>query len=147
MQDAEECVNDTWLRTWNSIPPASPSVLKTYLAKITRNLALDRYKNTHRAKRGCGVVAIALDEISEITDSGYDVQDAWREQEFISLLNDFLHALPARERNIFVRRYFYTDSVPELARYFGASQASILQSLSRTRKKLKKLLDEVWYEI
>ena len=92
-EDAEECVNDTLLRTWNSIPPASPSVLKTYLAKITRNLALDRYKNTHRAKRGCGEVAIALDEISEITDSGYDVQDAWREQEFISLLNDFLHAL------------------------------------------------------
>ncbi|MBO5756227.1 MAG: RNA polymerase subunit sigma-70, partial [Clostridia bacterium] len=69
LQDAEECVNDTWLRTWNSIPPAQPTLLKTYVGKITRNLALDKYKSAHREKRGCGELAVAFDEISEITAS------------------------------------------------------------------------------
>ena len=83
-----------------------------------------------------------MDEISEITDSGYDVQDAWREQEFISLLNDFLHALPARERNIFVRRYFYCDSTSSIARRFALKESNVLVILSRTRKSLKKALQK-----
>ena len=147
MQDAEECVNDTWLRTWNSIPPAKPAVLKTYVGKITRNLAIDRYRTEHREKRGCGEVAVAFDEISEITASDYLVDDELREKEFVSLLNAFLYAQPERQRNIFVRRYYYTDSVPDIAKRFGTSQANVLKILSRTRKKLKEYLDEKWSDI
>ena len=79
LQDAEECVNDTWLRTWESIPPARPSVLKTYVGKITRNLAIDKYRNEHRQKRGYGEVTLTLDEISELTDAGYEVENMYRE--------------------------------------------------------------------
>ncbi len=147
LQDAEECVNDTWLRTWNSIPPAKPAMLKTYVGKITRNLAIDRYRTEHREKRGYGEVAVAFDEISEITASGYTIEDAWRESEFVNLLNAFLYALPERHRNIFVRRYFYTDSVPAIAKRFGTSQANVLKILSRARKKLKEYLDENWSDI
>ncbi len=146
LQDAEECVNDTWLRTWNSIPPAKPTVLKTYIGKITRNLAIDKYRTEHREKRGFGEVAVAFDEISEITASDYHVEDAWREQEFVELLNAFLYSLPERHRNIFVRRYFYTDSVPDIAKRFGTSQANVLKILSRTRQKLKDYLDKSWRE-
>lgn len=147
MQDAEECVNDTWLRTWNSIPPAKPTLLKTYLGKITRNLALDKYKTSHREKRGCGEVAVAFDEISEITASDYRADDAWREQAFVELLNQFLYSLPERQRNIFVRRYFYTDSVPDIARRFGTSQPNVLKILSRTRQRLKEYLDKEWINV
>ena len=147
LQDAEECVNDTWLRTWNSIPPAQPTLLKTYVGKITRNLALDKYKSSHREKRGCGELAIAFDEISEITASDYRADDAWREQAFVELLNQFLYSLPERQRNMFVRRYFYTDSVPDIANRFGTSQANVLKILSRTRQKLKEYLDKEWINV
>lgn len=145
LQDAEECVNDTWLHTWNSIPPAQPTVLKAYLGKITRNLALDKYKAAHREKRGYGQLCVAFDEISEITASDYQVQDAWREQEFVELINKFLYSLPERDRHIFVRRYFFTDGVPAIASRFGTTQNNVLKILSRTRQKLKKYLDKEWY--
>ena len=145
--DSEECVNDTWLRTWNSIPPAQPTLLKTYVGKITRNLALDKYKSSHREKRGCGELAVAFDEISEITASDYRADDAWREQAFVELLNQFLYSLPERQRNMFVRRYFYTDSVPDIAKRFGTSQANVLKILSRTRQKLKEYLDKEWINV
>lgn len=144
LQDAEECVNDTWLRTWNSIPPARPNVLKAYLGRITRNLALDKYKAARREKRGCGEIEVAFDEISEITASDYALEDEWREQDFVDLINAFLYSLPERDRHVFVRRYFFTDSVPAIAKRFGTSQNNVLKILSRTRQKLKNYLDREW---
>ena len=119
MQDAEECVSDTWLRTWNSIPPAAPTMLGSYVGRITRNIAFDRYKASHRDKRGGGQIPLALEELGEITSTDYDVQTAWREAEFMDLINRFLRTLPERQRNVFIRRYFYTDSVPDIAIYQG----------------------------
>lgn len=147
MQDSEECVNDTWLSAWNSIPPAQPSVLKTYLGRITRNLAIDKWRRNHSQKRGFGEVAVALDEISEITASGYTVDDQYRDQEFMRIFNLFLRTLPERDRNVFIRRYYFTDSVPDIAAWFGMTQANVLKVLSRTRSKLKNYLDKEWYEI
>ena len=144
LQDAEECVNDTWLRTWNSIPPAKPIPLKPYVAKITRNLAIDKYRIEHREKRGYGEISVAYDEISEITASGYRIEDAWREQDFIDMINAFLGTLPDRDRNVFVRRYFFADGAPDIAKRFGISQGNVLKILSRTRKKLKNYLDMEW---
>ena len=144
LQDAEECVNDTWLRTWNSIPPARPNVLKADLGRITRNLALDKYKAARREKRGRGEIEVAFDEISEITASDYALEDEWREQDFVDLINAFLYSLPERDRHVFVRRYFFTDSVPAIAKRFGTSQNNVLKILSRTRQKLKNYLDREW---
>ena len=144
MQDAEECVNDTWLHTWDSIPPARPSVLKTYVGKITRNLAIDKYRAEHRQKRGYGEVSLALDEISELSCADYEVDNMYREWEFVEHINTFLYSLPERDRNIFVRRYFFTDSVPAIANRFGTSKNNVLKILSRTRQKLKDYLDKEW---
>ncbi|MBR5601662.1 MAG: RNA polymerase sigma factor [Clostridia bacterium] len=147
MQDAEECVNDTWLRTWNSIPPAAPTALGSYVGRITRNLAFDRYKNSHRQKRGGGQIPLALEELGEITSTDYDVQTAWREAEFMKLINRFLRSLPERQRNVFIRRYFYTDSVPDIAKRYGISQANVLKILSQVRLRLKDTLDQEWNNV
>ena len=90
---------------------------------------------------------MALDEISEITASGYTVDDQYREQEFMRIFNLFLRTLPERDRNVFIRRYYFTDSVPDIATWFGMTQANVLKVLSRTRSKLKNYLDKEWYEI
>lgn len=147
LQDSEECVNDTWLGAWNSIPPAKPSVLKTYLGKITRNLAINKWRSNHSKKRGVGEVTLALDELAQVTTGGYDVSESLREQEFLRIFNLFLRSLPARERNIFIRRYYFADSIPDIATWFGISQSNVFKILSRTRTKLKQYLDKEWYAV
>ncbi len=147
LQDSEECVNDTWLSAWNSIPPAKPAVLKTYLGRITRNLALDKWRRAHSGKRGSGQIAVALDEVHEIVSSGYNVSDEYLEQEFMRLINLFLYSLSDRERNIFIRRYYFADDVPDIAKRFGITQGNTLKILSRTRNKLKIYLDKEWHSI
>ena len=145
VQDSEECVNDTWLSAWDSIPPAKPSVLKTYLGKITRNLALDRWRHAHSEKRGSGRISVALDEVHEIISSGYSVSDEYLEREFMRLINHFLHSLPDRERNVFIRRYYFANDIPEIAVRFGITQSNTRKILSRTRQKLKIYLDKEWH--
>lgn len=145
LQDAEECCNDTWLGAWNSIPPAKPSVLKTYLGRITRNLALDRWRRTHSDKRGGGRISVALDEVHEIISSGYSISDAYLEQEFLRLINLFLHSLPDRERNVFIRRYYFADDMQDIAVRFGITQSNVRKILSRTRQKLNIYLDKEWH--
>ncbi len=145
LQDSEECVNDTWLSAWNSIPPAKPAVLKTYLGKITRNLAIDKWRCRHSEKRGFGEVTLALDEIGQLSVSGYDVDDPFRELAFMQILNQFLRSLPPRDRGIFIKRYYFTESIPDIAAWFGITQANVLKILSRTRARLKEYLDKEWY--
>ena len=103
-QDSEECVNDTWLQTWNSIPPQMPNCLKAFLAKITRNLSLNRYKEKMRDKRGNGEVVLALDEMDEFLAGTSDVVSEYEQKEFLAMLNRFLYSLPERERSIFILR-------------------------------------------
>ncbi len=147
MQDSEECVNDTWLITWNSIPPVHPPVLKHYLGKITRNLSLNRHKAKHREKRGGGQVELALDELAEVAAPGQDVQSQMERQAFGEAFDRFLHALPERECNIFIRRYYHLDSVESIAARYGLSTANVFKILSRTRQKLKIFLEEEGFAI
>lgn len=147
LQDSEECVNDTWLGAWNTIPPAKPSVLKTYLGKITRNLAINKWRYNHSKTRGKGEVTVALEELTQVTAVGYDVRESFREQEFLRIFNLFLRSLPERERNIFIRRYYFADSVPDIATWFGISQSNVFKILSRTRAKLRQYLDKEWYAV
>lgn len=119
-QDTEECVNDTWLRAWDSIPPQRPGRLSAFLGRIARNLALDRYDYNHAAKR-----------------SG-----PFDQLELTQILNSFLHSLPESRRNLFLRRYWYCESVEELGRRYRMSQSAVKSSLFRTRNKLKAYLEK-----
>ncbi len=142
MQDSEECVNDTWLVAWNSIPPACPDVLKTYVGRITRNLSINRYKSKHRGKRGGSEATLALDELAEVADPDADVRSYYDKLVFAEALNRFLRALPERECNVFIRRYYHVDSVESIAKRYGISTANVFKILSRTRQKLKIFLQE-----
>ncbi len=135
--DAEECVSDAYLRAWNAIPPARPTVLKAFLAKITRNLALNRLRDSHAEKRG--EFAEVLDELSECVGPE-DTERALNEKELTLCVNRFLHTLPERDCGIFLRRCFYAEPVKEIARRYRITADSVSVILNRTRKKLKEVL-------
>lgn len=143
--DAEECVNDTWLNTWDSIPPNRPTRFRLFLGKITRNLSINRYKEKHREKRGGGEISLILEEIEGVLADTRDVESEIERGEFVGLLNRFLKSLPVREREIFVRRYFWAESTKEIARRYGIKESHLLVILSRTRSKLRKVLEKEGY--
>lgn len=136
-EDSEECINDTWYRVWNAIPPQKPVWLKAFLAKITRNLALDRYTAQNAEKRGKGETAIVLDELSECVASDTDCASAVDAKELEECIRKFVRTLPERDGNIFLRRYFFMESTAETAKKYGMKESNVLLILSRTRKKLK----------
>ena len=145
-RDAEECVNDTWLRAWNSIPPQKPHSLKLYLAKITRNLSFTRYQEKTREKRGGGEIALILDELDEVIGESCDMEAVFLQKEIRSALNRFLQELSERDANIFIRRYFYAESIEKIARRYFMRASNVRLILSRTRQKLKDFLkkEKVW---
>ena len=138
-QDAEECVNDTFLRAWNAIPPQKPARLGAFLGRITRHLALDRYEQRTADKRGGGQIALLLDELQECLPDGEDVAE---EVQLKDLLDRFLSTLPATARRLFLRRYWYAYSIEEIGRMEGMTPNRVAVSLYRTREKLKVLLQE-----
>jgi len=139
-EDAEECVNDTYLRTWNSIPPNEPQKLKLFLAKITRNLALDRYKEKGREKRGNGLICVVLDELGECIGGSDDTASVYELKELRVSIGLFVKALPERDGDIFIRRYFFMESTEDISKKFGLRESNVLLILSRTRKKLRTYL-------
>ena len=136
-EDSEECVNDTWLRTWNAIPPQKPNVLRMFLVKITRNLSFNRFNARCAEKRGGGEISIVLDELGECAAGGSDVEAAYEVAELERCVCRFVRTLPERDRNVFVRRYFFTEPMPAIAERYGLTVNNITVILSRTRKKLK----------
>jgi len=141
-EDSEECVNDTYLRAWNSIPPQHPSSLKTFLGKITRNLSLNKWEMLSAEKRGAGQASLILDELSECIPSEENTVCAAENMIIRDALDRFLDGLPEGTRKIFVRRYFYMSSVKEIAREYGLSESKVTVTLFRTRKKLKTALEK-----
>ena len=146
-QISEECVNDTYLKAWNSIPPQKPASLKLFLAEITRNLSINRYKERKRQKRGGGEFAIALEEIDEIIAGTKNIDDEIAEKELISSINVFLRSLSQQHSNIFIKRYFYFYTTKKIASMYGITEGNVLMILSRTRQKLKKHLEKEGYTI
>lgn len=141
-EDTEECLNDAMLRLWNVIPPQKPVRFKLFLAKIVRNLAFDRYKQRNSEKRGGGEIAAVLDELAECVADTADVEGELQSRALRSSLNAFVSELSAKERNIFVRRYFYADSMDAIARELGITANSCSVTLSRTRQKLRAHLEQ-----
>lgn len=141
-EDAEECVNDTWLKAWNSIPPNEPEPLLPYLARITRNTALDRRDRQSAAKRGgAGAVLAELDECVPDTDSV--VQETPADEGAISdAIDAWLRTLDKRDCILFVRRYFASEDVTQLAARLELTPRQAVNRLSRLRQRLKKHLEK-----
>ena len=139
-EDAEECENDTYLKAWKQIPPHEPrEYLFPFLARITRMSALDRIKEKLREKRNAEIVTLS-EELEAVILARGDVESEIEGHELSRLISDFLRRQEAEKRNIFLRRYWYMDSVQEIAERFGLTQNTVKLSLMRTRKKLKEYL-------
>lgn len=144
-EDARECVNDTYYDAWNAMPPHRPSVLPTFLGKITRRIAVDRWRRKNAEKRGGGEVVLALEELEECVSGTGGVEEEVERRELVRLFNKFLNTLPAAERRVFLCRYWYLDSVEAIARQFGFSRSKTASMLYRTRAKLRAVLEEEGY--
>ncbi len=140
-QDSEECVNETCLRAWNSIPPQRPRKLNFFFAKITRNLSFDKYRKNTTLKRGANEMPLVLDELDNCISSRDTVQSQVDNELLAKLINSFIENLPKREREIFLLRYFYVLSIDEISAELELSTANIYKILSRTRIKLKEKLE------
>lgn len=136
--EAEECVNDTYFKAWNTIPPTRPSSLMAFLLRIARNLSLDRWRMRSALKRDG--VTLPLEEISEIV-SGYGDDEPSR-REITSAINDFLRKESEIDRKIFIRRYFYLEPLVEISKSFSLSLSRVKSKLFRMRKRLRKILIE-----
>ena len=136
-EETEESVNDTYMAAWKTMPPNRPSNLATFLGKITRNLAIDRWRSRNRYKRGCGEIVLALEELDDCVTDDQTVEKAYERKEMALMFNRFLESLPATERRIFLCRYWYLDSISDIARLYGFSESKITSMLYRTRKKLR----------
>ncbi len=146
-QDAEECVNDTYLKVWESIPPEHPDSLCAYVTRVTRNKAIDRYRSERSEKRGGGEVPLIIDELEEcVTDSG-SVELAAERHELLKAINEFLESLPAPKRIAFVSRYCLCETVASIAKRLGVTQNNVSVNLGRTRKSLTEFLKRKGYEI
>ena len=146
-EDAEECVNDTYLGVWNSIPPHRPNVLPAFLGKITRNLSLNKYRQKHAEKRGCGQMGAVLDELAECVSDKSDIEQDIDRKELIKEINQFLGTLPQVKRGIFVGRYWRADSISEIAARYGMTENRVSVTLNRIRKQLNRYLSERGFEL
>ena len=144
-EDSEECVNDTWLHAWNAMPPQRPNVLRMFLAKITRNLSINRFKARSTEKRGGGEFLLVLDELADCLAGETDVEREYEGRELDQCIRRFVRGLPERDGNVFVRRYFFTEPVAAIAERYELTENNVMVILSRTRKKLRLRLAKEGY--
>ena len=135
-RDVEECTSDTYLRVWNSIPPQRPARLDSYIARIARNVALDRYDYNNASMRNTRL-SIAYEELALYLPAGEQDTDA---VEFRAFINRFLRNLPRETRVMFIRRYWYGESIAQIAGFFDCSEEKVKSALFRTRNKLREAM-------
>lgn len=141
-QDAEECVNDTWLGAWNAMPPHRPALLRAFLGKITRNLAVDAVRFHSAQKRGGGAYLAALEELTDCVPAVPGADRTVEDRELTEILNRFLRTLSERDCNVFLRRYWYAESLEAIARRYELRENTVRTCLFRTRNKLRKYLEK-----
>ena len=140
-EDSEECVNDTYIKVWNSIPPQRPSNLAAYIARITRNLSLDKYRASTAEKRGAGHTETVLSEL-QYCIAGFDDGREFEDQlALVDVLNRFLGSLSPQSRKVFMRRYWYFSSIKEIANEYHMTEGKVKMLLLRVRRELKKYLE------
>jgi len=143
-EDSEESVSDTYLAAWNTIPPRRPNFLNAFLAKMTRHISIDRWRKRSAKKRGGGEIILALEELEDCVDA-QSVETEFAKKELTRVLNQFLLSLPEMERNVFLCRYWYLDSIQIISQVSGFSQSKVTSMLHRLRGKLRKQLSEEGY--
>jgi len=146
-EDAEECVNDTFLQAWNSIPPNMPEHLKSYLGRIARNLSVNRAKELTRMKRGNGVMPLDISELSEVIFQPGSVWEKMDEEILMRVINDFLKEQKKLYSVVFAQKYWYLLDIRKIAELNGISESKAASILHRMRKKLKKRLEKEGYNI
>lgn len=141
-QDTEECVSDSYVSLWQTIPPKKPNCLRTYLGKIVRNISINRYEKDHAQKRGLGETEIILSELEDCISSTSSMEKEFDCKELTKAINNFLSTLKKEKRIVFVRRYWYMSSVSEVAELCGISQSKAKSILFRVRKELYEYLQK-----
>ena len=140
--DCEECLNDTYLATWNRIPPAKPNVFQVFISKIMRNIAVDRFRKNTAEKRSMSMLGVSLEELDECMPHSPSPEEEYALKEIIELLNGYLRGLPQRSEFIFVCRYYYADSVEDIAKMLDVGTATVYRELKATREGLKELFEK-----
>lgn len=144
-EDAEESVNDAYLAAWSTIPPKRPVILSTFLGKLTRRISIDCLRKRTADKRGGGEIDLVLEELEYCITGNQNIESAYIQKELSAAVNRFLDALPQTERNVFLCRYWYLDSISDIAVYFGFSQSKVASMLHRMRRKLRVQLEREGY--
>ena len=144
-EDAEESVNDTYLDTWNSIPPHRPNSLSLFLGKITRRISIDLYRRKNAQKRGSGEIPLVLDELYQCVADETDVEREFEKRHLVQVINAFVKFLPRNEQKVFICRYWYMDSIQSISERFGYSESKVKSMLYRTREKLREALRKEGY--
>lgn len=145
LEDCAESVNDTYLAAWNAIPPHKPQSLCAFLSKLTRRIAIDLLRKKQSAKRGGGEYELSLEELSQCLSGGTDPEREVSDRELVRAIEQFLLGQPEKARNVFIGRYFYMDSVKEVARYCGLTESNTKVLLHRTRLALGDYLKKEGY--
>ncbi|MEF2838810.1 MAG: sigma-70 family RNA polymerase sigma factor [Oscillospiraceae bacterium] len=143
-EDSQECVSDTYMAAWKSIPPRRPRILSAFLGKLTRHISIDHWRKSSAKKRGGGEIVLALEELENCVVSN-STENSYEQKELTWVLNQFLSSLSETERNVFLCRYWYLDSIKAISEYSGFTQSKITSMLHRTREKLRKRLIEEGY--
>jgi len=146
-EDSEECVNDTYMKAWESVPPQKPKILSAFLAKITRNIAIDRYRRDRSQKRGGDDMGLIFEELEDCVSDGSNIEAAAERHEIIAAVNRFLGKLSTKNRIMFVSRYCYCESVHDIAARFGTKENNVSVSLNRTRAQLREYMKKEGYEL
>ena len=141
-QDAEECLNDTWMGAWNAMTPHRPRKLPAFLGKITRSIACDAVRSRTAQKRGGGEYPAALEELGECVPSVPGADREVEDRELERMVDCFLHTLPERDCSVFLRRYWYVEPVERIAARYGMKENTVKTSLFRTRRKLRTYLEK-----
>ena len=146
-EDGSECVNDTYLKAWNTMPPHKPQILSSFLSKITRETAIDLLRRQTRQTRGGSRYELSLSELEECVPAGSSIEAEVDNHLLADAINAFLRSISAEQRNLFIGRYYFMDSIKEIAGYYGMSESKVKTSLHRTRKSLKQYLIKEGFDI
>ncbi len=140
--DANESVNDTWLDAWNSMPPHRPSVLSTFLGKLTRHISIDKWRRNTAKKRGDGQLPLVLSELEDCVSDGKSIEEEAERKLLAEVIASFVKSLPETEQKVFLCRYWYMDSVSSIATRFRFSESKVKSMLYRSREKLRVRLEK-----
>ena len=146
-EDSEECVNDTYWKTWNTIPPACPTILRGFLAKITRNIALDRYDEARRQKRIPPEQMVSLSDFEGVLSDTVSPEELAEARELGRIITAYLDAVPDRRMYIFLQRFFFLTPIARIAQRLGCSQSTVHKELAAMKKELRQKLKQEGYEL